>query len=176
MLPYTILQFQLRYCPVLSRKPTGEQTGIDQRANDKRTQKSTKFDPFENPALELLVAQVPRGQHTHHLVLNKYPVIPQHFILATKEYKGQAELLEEDDLSITYQCLKQWSDDGSNQRLFAFFNSGAHSGASQDHRHVQFLNIGEMGRDDNEKLWKPLIDLADEHGVKGMPSPLCCCR
>ena len=87
---------------------------------------------------------------THFIVLNKYPVIPQHFILATISYKEQTQLLEVEDLQVTFACLKAWaaSDACSNptRRLFAFFNSGEHSGASQSHRHVLLLRESEGGR------------------------------
>lgn len=84
-------------------------------------------------------------------MLNKYPVIAHHFILATKAFKAQTDLLEDGDLAITYACLTAWggSEDGgagaATRRLFAFFNSGARSGASQSHRHVQFLPVEESG-------------------------------
>ena len=88
----------------------------------------------------LLVAQIPVHKPTHSLVLNKYPVIPQHSILATIPYKEQTDLLDIEDLEVTYACLKAWEADSAGstpeRRLFAFFNSGEHSGASQAHRHV----------------------------------------
>ena len=124
-------------------------------------------------------------------------MIPKHFILATKEYKAQTDLLEEDDLEATWKVLHDWEadetelgdgdgdddDDGKsllrkthNRRLFAFFNSGDFSGASQGHRHLQFLPVEGM-RDqeletlsitdgqDNGVKWRPLIDLLDEEGT-----------
>lgn len=97
-------------------------------------------------------------------MLNKYPVIAQHFILATKAFKEQTDLLEEDDLALTHACLKAWDgsgDDGAGattHRLFAFFNSGARSGASQPHRHVQFLPVEEMGGVGEAGGWGLLAD------------------
>ena len=73
-------------------------------------------------------------------MLNKYPVIPHHSILATITYKEQTHLLDVEDLEVAYACLKAWEADSAGstpeRRLFAFFNSGEHSGASQAHRHV----------------------------------------
>lgn len=110
-------------------------------------------------------------------MLNKFPVIPNHFILATKRFEKQTDLLEKEDLGIAYACLEAWDDPGhadendvteekEERRLFAFFNSGEESGASQPHRHIQFLPIEDM-RDQQEDAesakrsasWKPLIDL-----------------
>jgi len=71
-------------------------------------------------------------------------------------------LLEQDDLEATYACLKAWTEnkaghDGQPKRLFAFFNSGEHSGASQPHRHLQFLPV-ESIEDDESEGWELLMD------------------
>lgn len=99
------------------------------------------------------------------MVLNKYPVIPNHFIIATREDKPQTDLLEPDDLAMTYACLRAWRADSSEPEsadsdLFAFFNSGPHSGASQPHRHLQFLPVADMQvglADASAAAWQPLI-------------------
>jgi sulfate adenylyltransferase (ADP) / ATP adenylyltransferase len=119
-----------------------------------------KFNPFENPSPDLLVAEVPEGNASHNLVLNKFPVIEDHFILATKAYKRQTDLLEEDDISLTYACLKAWEDAATDRklRMYAFFNSGEHSGASQPHRHIQFLPVEKMAVGLSEQSWDVLTD------------------
>lgn len=121
----------------------------------------------------------------HILVLNKFPVIPNHFILATKAFREQTDLLGRDDLRVAFECLAAWqgsrhyhpraagagadADDGDeaakkganeNKKLFAFFNSGAESGASQPHRHLQFLPVEDMRAADAEASsgWIPLIE------------------
>lgn len=152
-----MVKFQLRYCPALAKKPRD-----DLQATDDKLKK--KHDPFHNPSRELLVDEIPRIDPSHILVLNKYPVIPNHFILATKAGKPQTDLLEENDLWVTHACLRAWQESSSHDdaaRLFAFFNSGEHSGASQAHRHLQFLPETDMkvGYDaDKEPSWKLLID------------------
>lgn len=92
---------------------------------------------------------------SHNIVLNKYPVIPNHFILATKDNKPQTHLLEGDDLYLSYACLDAW--EGTKHSLFAFFNSGEHSGASQPHRHLQFLPVEDMKGDAGD-MWSPLCN------------------
>jgi sulfate adenylyltransferase (ADP) / ATP adenylyltransferase len=92
------------------------------------------------------------------VVLNKFPVIAQHFILATKENKQQTDVLEPNDLEATFLCLKEWERHGSGGRLFTFFNSGEHSGASQPHRHLQFLPIESMQQGDEDGDWQILSD------------------
>lgn len=97
----------------------------------------------------------------HNLVLNKFAVVPEHFILATKNYAEQTHLLEADDLEATYACIKAYHEDASDasSELFAFFNSGPHSGASQPHRHIQLLPVEQMkdGLTDSE-AWSVLAD------------------
>ncbi|KIX01563.1 uncharacterized protein Z518_09289 [Rhinocladiella mackenziei CBS 650.93] len=143
--------FQLRYCPALAQKP---------KAEESKDSKSPKFDPFADPPAELLIAKIPGDRASHKLVLNKFPVIHNHFIIATEANKPQTDMLEEDDLCLTHACLRAWNDgpeEGSSSRLFAFFNSGEHSGASQSHRHLQFLPVEDMSGP-NADEWDLLID------------------
>lgn len=70
-------------------------------------------------------------------------------------------MLEPDDLAATHACLQEWEKSDPQQEgpsLYAFFNSGDHSGASQAHRHLQFLPVAEMKRDQGDAKWEPLIN------------------
>ncbi|KAH7402757.1 Ap4A phosphorylase-like protein II [Pyrenochaeta sp. MPI-SDFR-AT-0127] len=148
----TGIPFQLRYCPTLAKKPTPQRVvGTPKQ----------KIDPFENPSLDLHIADIPSTNPTHLLVLNKFPIIAEHFILATKSNKKQTHVLEQDDLEATYACLKAWQEGpgGEQKRLFAFFNSGDHSGASQPHRHLQFLPVEKMLDREAASSWDLLTDL-----------------
>ena len=149
-------QFQLRFCPSLAKKP------IPKLEKPSPTPKK-HFDPFDNPSPDLHIANIPTSDPSHLLVLNKFPIIAGHFILATKTNKQQTHILEQDDLEATYACLKAWSqdqgEDGKQKRLFAFFNSGDHSGASQPHRHLQFLPVENMRDHEEANEWDLLIDL-----------------
>lgn len=149
-------QFQLRYCPALSKKPVKDDPPSE------RCPPSKKPDPFAEPPSDLLIAQIPKEESSHILVLNKYPVISQHFILATKAFKKQTDLLETCDLTTTFDCLKAWESytdqSSAPKKLFAFFNSGLHSGASQPHRHIQFLPVEKMEDDQAAAGWKVLSD------------------
>ena len=137
----TSVQFQLRYSPALANKPKGPPPDP---ASPHRP-----IDPFEDPPPALRIADVGPA---HQLVLNKFAVVPEHFILATKLFKPQTHLLEAPDLEATLACIRAYEDaraaDGddahSQHGLFAFFNSGDHSGASQPHRHIQLLPISRM--------------------------------
>ncbi|KAH7079081.1 Ap4A phosphorylase-like protein II [Paraphoma chrysanthemicola] len=145
------IPFQLRFCPTLAKKPTPKQDDAPKK----------KFNPFENPAAALHIADVPTTDPSHFLMLNKFPIIAEHFILATKANKRQTRTLEQDDLETTFACLKSWEEahNGKQKRLFAFFNSGNHSGASQPHRHLQFLPLERMHEGGTTSGWDLLIDL-----------------
>ncbi|RAL13561.1 putative bis(5'-nucleosyl)-tetraphosphatase [Aspergillus homomorphus CBS 101889] len=165
------IPYQLRYCPALAKKPTS--TPKSEKASP-----GPKFDPFENPSPELLIAQIPRENPTHFLVLNKFPVIPNHFILATTAWKSQTDILEKDDLAAAYACVRAWAEESSDQaseggrrRLFAFFNSGDESGASQPHRHLQFLPVEAMAQQQSANDdWRPLIDIVSSQPAASGPN------
>lgn len=82
--------------------------------------------------------------------------------------------MEKEDIEATYACIKAWGEeksatgDGTGKRLFAFFNSGPESGASQPHRHIQFLPVEAMteqpidGTGTDGLAWRPLIDMIME--------------
>lgn len=89
----------------------------------------------------------------HALVLNKFAIVPEHFLVITNSFEKQTDLLQEGDLAATYACIEAYREEG--RELFAFFNSGPHSGASQPHRHLQLLPVERM-RD----------GLAEEQGVE----------
>ncbi|KAJ2997607.1 hypothetical protein NUW58_g597 [Xylaria curta] len=121
---------QLRYAPSLAQKPKPPKP-VEPNARP--------FNPFENPSPALLIAQLPPS---HRLILNKFAIVPEHFILATKDFKPQTHLLEADDVDAAYACVQSYCSAG--EELFVFFNSGVHSGASQPHRHLQLLPVERM--------------------------------
>jgi ATP adenylyltransferase len=118
------------------------------------------MNPFENPDPALFIVELPAEstQPTHFLVLNKFPIIPSHFILATKINKVQTAALEPEDLEAAYACLNAWKADQPGRCLYGFFNSGEHSGASQAHRHLQFVPVEGMKEGDREGKWDVLVD------------------
>ncbi|KAJ4992718.1 Diadenosine 5',5'''-P1,P4-tetraphosphate phosphorylase 2-like protein 2 [Stagonosporopsis vannaccii] len=163
----TGIPFQLRYCPSLAKKPLP-------KLEAPSSPPKKHFDPFANPSPDLHIVDIPAAAPTHLLVLNKFPIIAGHFILATKANKQQTHVLEQDDLEATYACLKAWSADSKQKRLFAFFNSGDHSGASQPHRHLQFLPVEHMRDSEAANGWELLIDLvlSDERSTATSPRAL----
>ncbi|KAM0324402.1 hypothetical protein ACHAQA_008184 [Verticillium albo-atrum] len=158
---WNFICFQLRFSPALANKPTAPRPKAD--ASDKKP-----FDPFENPEKgPLYIEEIAPA---HNLVLNKFAIVPEHFILATKDFKAQTHLLEADDLAATYVCIEAYRqhglDTGVDGELFAFFNSGPHSGASQPHRHVQLLPVAQMRAGlDEPGAWNVLADRLGKGGT-----------
>ncbi|KAJ4407500.1 hypothetical protein N0V82_009893 [Gnomoniopsis sp. IMI 355080] len=154
--------FQLRFSPSLANKPKAPPS-----SSSSGPEKKKPFNPFENPPPQLTVASI---GPSHTLVLNKFAIVPEHAILITRAFKPQTHLLEADDLAATYACIRAYHDCPTEGRereeLFAFFNCGPHSGASQPHRHLQLLPVARMrdglaagGHGDGEEAaWSVLAD------------------
>ncbi|GMM37350.1 bifunctional AP-4-A phosphorylase/ADP sulfurylase [Saccharomycopsis crataegensis] len=105
--------------------------------------KKQKTNPFENPDPSLVVSR----DVVYSLILNKFPIIKNHFLLITNKFVKQDSLLTPQDLVVTHDILKQLGKDLKGQkniRPLAFFNCGPASGASQAHKHVQFIFVDEQ--------------------------------
>lgn len=87
------------------------------------------FNPFLKPDPALLVGPV--GDH-HAAILNKFPVCRHHLVLARRTYAEQLSPLE----AIDFQALAFVL---SAQGGLGFYNGGAAAGASQRHKHVQWI-------------------------------------
>lgn len=90
------------------------------------------FLPWDRPL------QVELLEPAHVLLLNKYPVQEAHLLVITRDWRPQGGWIEASD----WQAVAQVSQDTGG---LWFFNSGARSGASQPHRHLQLLprRVGE---------------------------------
>jgi ATP adenylyltransferase len=84
------------------------------------------FLPWDRPL------QVDLLEPAHVLLLNKYPVQEAHLLVITRDWRPQGGWIETGD----WQAVAQVGRDTGG---LWFFNSGARSGASQPHRHLQLL-------------------------------------
>ncbi|ODQ80261.1 hypothetical protein BABINDRAFT_166613 [Babjeviella inositovora NRRL Y-12698] len=116
------VKFQLTQIDSLSRRPT---------------KGSLDANPFANPEPELTVVQ---SYVDYRIVLNKFPVVRDHFMLVTSKFVSQDTPLTPVDLQATYHTLLA-ANKGTGERHFAFFNCGPESGASQPHKHIQFMRL-----------------------------------
>ncbi|KAI6104044.1 ATP adenylyltransferase-domain-containing protein [Pisolithus croceorrhizus] len=105
-------------------------------------------DPFAPPySLNLYVGDLALDDEDdtaeYVVLLNKYCVVPHHFLLVTKEFRPQTSPLLPSDLVHIYQLLL--AARRANKSLIAFYNCGVNSGASQPHKHVQFIEVERDG-------------------------------
>ncbi|ORY63398.1 5',5'''-P-1,P-4-tetraphosphate phosphorylase 2 [Pseudomassariella vexata] len=167
------IPFQLRFSPSLASKPKPE------KPKDKDAK---PFNPFENPLPSMTISDI-GDPPTHVLVLNKFAIVPEHFILATKRVEPQTHVLAKEDIEAASACVRAYAENdqdggkGKEKGLFVFFNSGEHSGASQAHRHLQMLPIERM-RDGLDKTgegegedWGVLTDKLLSHPKLGTKLP-----
>ncbi|MGB7483392.1 MAG: phosphorylase [Castellaniella sp.] len=87
------------------------------------------FNPFLKPDPALLVGPV--GEH-HTAILNKFPVCLHHLVLARRAFAEQRSPLEAIDFLALAAVL-------CREGGLGFYNGGAAAGASQRHKHVQWI-------------------------------------
>lgn len=89
-------------------------------------------DPFAPPyEPELVVGEIPPA---HVALLNKFPVLPEHLLVVTREYADQAELLTEADFAALSAAM-------GDRETMGFYNGGCEAGASQPHKHLQVVPL-----------------------------------
>lgn len=106
---------------------------VDSLARKARTGNSPSIDPFAEPETDLLVAEA--GDH-HRILLNKFPVIDDHLLIVSRAFVEQSAPLEAADFNAILPLLR---DVGG----LAFYNGDRIAGASQRHRHLQWIPRGE---------------------------------
>lgn len=104
------------------------------------------FNPFLPPDPALTVGPV---VSQHMAILNKYPVSERHLVLARKAFAEQLEPLELCDFEALAEIMSECGGLG-------FHNGGAPAGASQRHKHVQWIPAAP----DNPGLgmFRPVLD------------------
>lgn len=107
-----------------------------------RPEKGTKEEnPFAKPEPELTIVDQYGPENEFKVVFNKFPVVPKHFMVVTKEFKSQNTPLSASELLASYSLLHELKSLDSDLEWFAFYNSGPESGASQPHKHIQFMTL-----------------------------------
>lgn len=100
-----------------------------------------KVDPFESPLESMVVNADVNGDGKLQLLLNKYPIVEDHLILATKQFARQDSILTPEELITAYKIICDLDDEDENKRHLMFFNCGPESGSSQDHKHLQIVKL-----------------------------------
>ncbi|KAG0254585.1 bifunctional AP-4-A phosphorylase/ADP sulfurylase [Actinomortierella ambigua] len=137
------VEFDVTYAPALAKKPHGilEIVEEDQACTGtsrpstpvvRNVQKSNPFLPH-TPALFVTDA----GEN-HKILLNKFCIVPEHFLIVTKEFRPQTQPLSPQDLLTAWRSLKALP---AHPESIVFFNCGTKAGASQPHKHLQVIPL-----------------------------------
>ncbi|GAA5980215.1 hypothetical protein JCM10908_001577 [Rhodotorula pacifica] len=139
----TGIPFEVRLVPGLGKKPQGE--GHPKADKDDGKKDEPRADPFAPPYIEELFVTEETVKEDEDdsgeafvVLLNKFCVVPRHALLVTKEFVRQGTPLSPLELFATWLIVKQLS---SREKHVGFFNCGPESGASQPHKHLQFMPL-----------------------------------
>ena len=105
--------------------------GSERKVALTHAQRRAGHDPFL-PHEEAL--HVGRLSDTHRVLLNKFNVLHHHLLLVTCHYERQEAALSASDLAAMWRSLRE-------REGLAFYNGGRGSGASQPHKHLQWVPI-----------------------------------
>jgi len=77
---------------------------------------------------------------THRALLNQFNVLDHHLLIVTRRFVHQETLLDEADCAALSRCM-------ADREGLGFYNGGAVAGASQPHKHLQWvpLPLAESG-------------------------------
>lgn len=93
-------------------------------------QQSSGANPFLPYEPAMFVADL---SDTHVLLLNKFPIFPDHAMAVTRRFMPQTGELEDSDFDAVARAVR-----GMPEAVF-MFNGGKNAGASQPHRHAHIL-------------------------------------
>lgn len=120
------VRFVVRRLAVLERKAEARR-----QQEAKKTVQGVDFDPFLPYEDDLYVADL--GEK-HVCLLNKFNVFDHHLLIVTKAFEEQEALLNLEDFSALAHCMSEFEG-------LAFYNGGSVAGASQRHKHLQYVPL-----------------------------------
>lgn len=134
----TGILWQIRTVPALLKKPkANDSTPPKEEAKQKGEAEQNRQDVFAPPYVPNLHVK-DLGQD-HVVLLNKFCVVPQHFLMVTREFASQDLPPAPETLALAYRIVAAHKGGSMGTELLAFYNCGVTSGASQPHRHLQFV-------------------------------------
>lgn len=119
------IDFTVRWVSTLAHKDTARVEAAVRRDPD--------FNPFLPPDPDLTIG--PLGEH-HLGVLNKFPVIDRHLLIVTRAFETQTAPLTRADFIALASVMTPLGGLG-------FYNGGPEAGASQRHKHLQWIPVAE---------------------------------
>ncbi|NEP09538.1 MAG: phosphorylase [Symploca sp. SIO2C1] len=120
------ISFLVRILSNLIRKDKAKQ-----KQDKKATNSAKEFNPFLPYEEDLFVADI---SNTHLCLLNKFNVVDYHLLIVTRSFEEQETLLTLQDFEAMWRCLAEFEG-------LAFYNGGKIAGASQRHKHLQFVPL-----------------------------------
>ncbi|MFA7436821.1 DUF4922 domain-containing protein [Castellaniella sp.] len=125
--------------------------------------RNVDFNPFLEPEPALLIGPIGTD---HVVILNKFPVCLHHLVLARRAFAEQRTPLEHTDFLALAEVL-------SSVGGLGFYNGGPEAGASQRHKHVQWVPE-DPGNATLRHLVAGLANSHDHAGAKrtGQPAAL----
>lgn len=120
---------------------------VSQERVERKGERPNPFLPYDR-GMEVAVISP-----SHVCLLNKFPVIPDHLLLITRHFESQDRALNLLDFEATCRLLA--AADG-----LIFYNGGKASGASQYHKHLQWLPL-PLGNDGFSVPLQPLLPSLD---------------
>lgn len=121
------IDFTIRWVSSLERKDSDRLSAALRR--------DPGFDPFLPPDPALTVGPLGDG---HLAVLNKFPVIARHLLIVTRDFVSQTLPLDIADFTALAQVMSELGGLG-------FYNGGTEAGASQRHKHLQWIPEAARG-------------------------------
>ena len=115
------LRFSVRWVSSLALKDRARVDTVIRRKPD--------FNPFLPPEADLTVAEL---GDAHLVVLNKFPVIDRHLLIVTRQFEDQHTPLSRADFDALAAVIAVHGGLG-------FYNGGRTAGASQAHKHLQWV-------------------------------------
>ena len=132
--------WQIRTVPALLKKPKAEpsSTASDEKKEIHHQPMQNQRDVFAPPYVpNLLVKEL----DNFTVLLNKYCVLPGHFLLVTRDFVKQEKPPSPEMLSLVYNIIMSHTPTRPDAELLGFFNCGPNSGASQPHCHFQLVEL-----------------------------------
>jgi ATP adenylyltransferase len=115
-------------------------------------------DPFAPPRKAVICSVPPEFV----CMLNKYSLEKGHFLAVTNEFVPQTGAVRPQDLVMLHEVVQRPSN-----RTYAFLNGGPDAGASQKHRHFQFMEVPDLG----EPVWPDAIFNASPKSTEPQSHP-----
>ncbi|TFL01463.1 HIT-like domain-containing protein [Pterulicium gracile] len=134
------IDFEIRLCPALQKKPVLPTPQFEVPPVVSSTTEEKPVDPFMPPYNKGLYIGELKDEledKEYVVLLNKFALVEGHALLISKKFESQSAPLSPGDLVMAYTLLRASRQQGRN--IFAFYNCNDNSGASQPHKHLQFM-------------------------------------